>query len=241
MRWTLVTGGARGLGASICRTLASQRRALLIHYRSSKSAADLLVGECIELGAPAAAAVFGEFSSEKGVEAFAAQITSEFFEIDGLVNNVGSYLVKATSTTSLQEWHGLFQSNLFAPMLLIQRLLPAMRQRHGGAVVNIGVAGLDLVEASVQRAAYRAAKGALLLATRSLARELIAENISLNMVSPGYLIDSIDFPKSPTIGGGEGGRPAAFEEVARLVTFLLSPENRYITGQNIDVAGGAFL
>lgn len=238
MSYALVTGGAKGLGKELCLALARKGYSLLIHYFSNEEAALAIAEECKTLGSGDAFPLFGDFSSFASIEAFLEENKRALSKVDAVVNNVGNYLVKKTSSTSIEEWHAVFQSNLFNPIHLIYKLLPTIKNQGGGSIVNIGVAGLqnEPLPASCERAAYRAAKTALMMATKSFAKELASENISVNMVSPGYLESSRDFPALLPMG-----RAATHDEVARLILFLLSKENRYITGQNIEIAGGCFL
>lgn len=232
--WTLVTGGGKGLGAKICQTLAAEGRPILIHYRTSNQEAFAIRDLCRKTGSDAEC-IQGDFSSSLSVDAFIEQLLNDFPVVGTLINCVGSYQVQAPLATSDEEWRVLFQTNLHAPVALIRALLPSIKE-YQGSIINIGVAGLNHIPADIYATAYTAAKLSLWMTTRSLAKELAPVGVRVNMVSPGMLENTIDkprdFKKLPM------HRLGTLSEAARVVAFLLSDESSYITGQNIEVAGG---
>lgn len=233
MTWTLVTGGAKGLGAVICKTLANQGRDVMVHYFDNAESAQEVVRECLAAGVKADC-LQGNFATPESVKEFIRRFQLQFGTIRGLVNNVGTFALGSVSDTPTEQWLDLFQLNLHAPVELIQGLLPGLRQNRG-AIVNIGMVGVDHGYADIYCSAYSAAKAALWLSTRALARELAAAHVTVNMVSPGYLESSIVKQPAEKL---PMGREARLGEVAATVAFLLSDSATYITGQNIEVAGG---
>lgn len=230
MSWTLITGGAKKLGAEICRTLASCGYPILVHYNNSYKEALSVAESCRSFGVRAEI-IKGDFSSIEGVEAFVQQLLNEFKPVTALINNVGNYLIASSMKTTPAEWRGLFQTNLYAPFAIIHALSEQIIQSRG-SIINIGVAGLSASKADTYSTAYTLTKAALLGLTKSLAKELAPSLVRVNMVSPGILEESLDHAAIPM------HRSATFHEVARVVAFLLDKENSYITGQNIEVAGG---
>lgn len=233
MPWILVTGGARRLGAQICKTLAAKGHNVLVHYRSAEKEANALVDRCRELGVEAEV-VQGDFSTAASTQKFLANCQQTFPEISGLVHNVGCYLVKSATETSPEEWEGLFQTNLHAPFAVTRGLLPSLKR-----IVTIGVAGVGRGRADTYSTAYTLTKEALLGLTRVLAKELAPKGICVNMVSPGYLDNAVDLPDD--LANLPMGRAVETKEVADLVAYLMSDAARSITGQNIEVAGGVRL
>ncbi len=231
--WTLVTGGAKGLGAALCIALAKEKHRIAIHYRTNKEKALEVAKECRSLGTEAQV-IQGDFSSPKLVEVFAKNYLQEFSDTIHLVNNVGNYFVGSPLRTPFSEWLSLYQVNLLSPVFLSQFLADSII-RHQGQIINIGTAGLTKKIASTYATAYMMTKEGLWSFTRSLAKELAPQRVRVNMVSPGELVESVDHHSLPM------HRPAYFEEICRVVTFLLAPESSYITGQNIEVAGGLSL
>lgn len=237
MTWTLVTGGAKRLGAHICRALAQEGHSIIVHYNTSKQEASEVVAECRKLGANAEL-LQGNFSQREDLEAFADECLKRFGSIKYLVNNVGNFLIRSALETDFDSWQNLFQVNLHAPFVLTKRLMPSVIA-NSGSVVNIGYAGLEGVRGDVYCTAYTLTKTALWLLTKSLAKEVAPSQVSINMVSPGKLDIWDDLPHYSLNLPMQ--RPGTCDEVATVVAFLLKEENRYITGQNIDVAGGVKL
>jgi NAD(P)-dependent dehydrogenase (short-subunit alcohol dehydrogenase family) len=234
MAWTLVTGGGKRLGAKICYRLAKEGHNILVHYRSSQAGAHEVVEVCRGLGAQAEP-VKGDFSSGAATEAFIQTLTSSYPDIRHLINNVGNFYICSGLATPPEKWKELFQTNFHAPLMLIQALIPSIK-KHRGRIVNIGAAGAGILKADTKFTAYTQTKTALLLLTKSLARELASSRVAVNMVSPGELEISKSLPKD--LAELPMKRPGTVEEVVRVVAFLLDEKSDYITGQNIEVAGG---
>lgn len=232
MAWTLVTGGAKRLGAEICLGLAKKGYDVIVHYHTSAAEAAHVVEACRRSGVKAEK-ISGDFSSTASTERFAAECLHRFPDIANLINNVGSYQLETILQTSAVQWDTLFQTNLHAPFTLIKALAPSLI-RAQGSIINIGVAGIGHVRSQAKAGPYGIAKAGLWMLTKTLARELAPEQVRVNMVSPGMLdisidLDAVALPMS---------RPGTTEEVTNAILFLLEPANRYITGQNIEVAGG---
>lgn len=232
MTWTLVTGGAKGLGAAICQTLAKEGYPILVHYRSSKQEAEKVVAACQEYGVEAYS-IQGDFSSMESTMQFVSQCQQRYPVIHHLINNVGNDFIRSGTETTPTEWHDLFQTNVHAPFILSHAFIPSLKTCQG-SILNIGVVGINQIHASVKRTAYMATKYSLLVLTKSLAKELAPFHVRVNMVSPGYLENSVDLPLSKI----PMQRAATLEECTRVVSFLLRNENAYLTGQNIEVGGG---
>lgn len=237
MAWTLVTGAGKGLGAEIARHLARRMHNLVLHYNRSESEAIKVSEECrqnkieVEL-------IQGDFTSEETTLKFCQNYLERFEATRNLVNNVGNFLVSPPLETTLAEWVTLFQNNLFAPVAIMNALTPSLIQ-HKGAIVNVGVAGLNSQYSDNYSTAYMSAKMALWSATKGYAKDLLAKGVRVNMISPGYLENAVDLPFDPT--SLPLGRPATLAEAAYWVGELLSTQSSYITGQNIEIAGGVRL
>lgn len=233
MKWVLVTGGAKRIGAEICKTLAQEGYDVLVHYRTSKEEAHAVAQFCREKGVQAEC-LQGDFLTETSTKQFIQKL-SRFSNIHHLINNVGNYRQESLIDTSPEEWMEQFQINLHAPYACIQAVLPSLKLTQG-SIINIGTSGITFPRSSPHAPTYRATKSALLFLTKQLARELAPFQVRVNMVSPGQLEISQDKPQDlktiPML------RLGTVEEVTRVVLFLLHPDSAYITGQNIEVAGG---
>lgn len=219
----LVTGASRGLGAAIAARLAEQGAAIVKSGRTGKGGnfirADLsLPEECARL----AAAVKAEGS------------------IDILVNNAGDFRSGPVGGIDFVEGRRLFELNFWAPLQIVQALLPAFIR--GGSIVNIS--SLNTAVAQPEATLYSASKAALEMATRCLARELAPRNIRVNAVAPGPVpsrllaeaVGGADFDYMiPHIPLGRLGREA---DVAGAVAWLAGESAGWVTGQVIRVDGG---
>lgn len=234
MHWTLITGAAKRLGACLALELAKAGHHLVLHYRNSHQEMETTIRLCQKEGVEAIA-LFGDFSTPEGVQDFLTRYLTQCPDTACVIHNVGNYLVKPLLTTSLEEWQSLFQTNLTTPFQITQALIPSLKKAQG-AILHIGSAGLERRTAGVRCPVYNLTKMGLLHLSRTLAQELAPFQVRVNMVSPGQLTMSEDLPQNlSSLPMQRAGDPA---EIARAVLFLLDPANRYITGQNIEVAGG---
>lgn len=235
MKWTLVTGGSRRLGADICQELAVQGYSVLIHYRNSKDEAEDVALRCRKMGVKAEM-IYGDFSNAESTQVFAKECLMKYPDIKNLVNNVGNYLVKSAALTTPEEWNALVQTNLNTPFALCHAMIPSIKA-HRGHIINIGVVGANNIHADIKRTAYLMTKMSLCMLTKSLARELAPFGVRVNMVSPGYLEYAVDLDgaKLPM------ERAASSKDVLNAISFLMNENNSYITGQNIEVGGGVGL
>lgn len=234
MGWTLVTGGAKRLGAEICRSLAAAGKDLLIHYRESCSEAESVAAECAALGVKAEL-LKADLSSVDGVNGLVKTIKQRKWPVENLINNVGNFYKDTLLNTKAVVWYDLFQTNLHAPFLLSQGLIDSIKTQQG-SIINIGTAGALDLRADKHSSAYMITKKALYQLSKSLAREVAKDGVRVNMVSPGVLINSVSVPEDPE--SIPQARLGELREISRVVLFLLDRNNAYITGQNIEVAGG---
>ncbi|MEW9899468.1 pteridine reductase [Chitinivorax sp. PXF-14] len=235
----LVTGGAKRVGAAICRRLHAAGANLMIHYRSSGGEARALMAELNLQRANSVAIVQGDLLNVAGLPALVAQVVGSFGRLDGLVNNASSFFPTPVGDITERQWDDLIGSNVKAPLFLSQAAAGELRKTHG-AIVNI--VDIHAERPMKGHAVYNIAKAGLAGMTRSLARELAPE-IRVNGVAPGANIwpegDSVFDEVTRqrilhTIPLRRAGEP---DDIARTVKFLLD-DSPYITGQIIAVDGG---
>ena len=246
----LITGGSRGLGKNTALKLAERGIDILLTYRSGAEEAQQVVRQIEALGRRAVALRLDVADSASFV-AFAAQVKTALNEVwqrerfDYLVNNAGIGIHASFEETSEEQFDQLMNIQLKGPFFLTQKLLPLIAD--GGRIVNIstGLARFTLPG----HAAYAAMKGGIEVLTRYQAKELGPRGIAVNVVAPGAI--ETDF------GGGlvrdnaqvnshiasqtALGRVGQPDDIGGAISSLLQPENRWITGQRIEVSGGMFL
>jgi len=228
----LVTGGARRLGAQLCLKLAEAGWDLVVNYRTSEDAALALVGRLRQLGAQARA-VRADISESTDVSAMFDSLRASEGRLDLLINNVGNYEPKPLAELSIEDWDSCIAANLSGAFYCCREATPLLKS-SGGQIINLGYAGVDALVGNPDATAYQVSKSGLLVLTKSLATALAPE-VRANMLSPGQLENSIDLPQDleATLPTGRAGR---LDEVADALLWLVAAD--YVTGVNIDVAGG---
>lgn len=242
MKYILVTGASRGIGRAVCLRLARMGMPIIINYNSNTAAAQATLQEVKDLGGEAELLPF-DVSNRESVETALDQWETSHPDdyIAVLVNNAGIRRDNSMFMLSDDEWHQVIDTTLDGFFYVTRRLLKHMMpRRRGGRIVNI--ASLSGVKGIAGQTNYSAAKAALIGATKALALEVAARNITVNAVAPGFI--ATDMTSSlpvdeltKLIPVGRFGQP---EEVAALVAFLVSDEAAYITGQVVNINGGLY-
>ena len=239
-RTALVTGAARGLGNAIASELANNAN-VAINYNSSREAAERLRSD-IE-GRGGHAAIFqADVRNEQEVARLVADVSATFRPVDILVVNATG--PQPFYSIEEQTWENYLQQLEFfvkSPLLLLKQVLPAMKKQRFGRIIQIGSEAFEL--GNPRFANYVAAKGAQLGLTRSWARELAPDGITVNLVAPGWIpterhagtpIEELEAYRRlvPMQKMGEGA------DVAKMVAYLASDAAGFITGQRFSVNGG---
>jgi 3-oxoacyl-[acyl-carrier protein] reductase len=230
----VVTGGARRLGRHLCDDVAEAGYRVVVCYRHSDTEAQAVVDGITARGGRARAIRVDVAQSASVADAFRDIATREG-RVDLLINNVGNYTPQPFEAITVDGWDATLAANLSGPFYCVHAALPLMPD--GSLIVNIGMAGLDGIRANPVAADYYVSKTGLLSLTRSLAVALGPRHIRVNMVSPGQLDNSIDLPDATTLPDLVPlGRAGTLQDIAGAVRYLIGA--RYVTGANIDVAGG---
>lgn len=229
----LVTGSSRRIGRDIALRLADVIGGVAVHYRSDRRAAEPVVREIQKKG-KLGALFRADLTKEREAEALVRKVEDKFGKIDILVNNFGPILVKPWEKVSSSEWDYILRGNLMSALWCLKAVLPGMRKRKWGRVINLGYSRAEQLVAFSKITSYAIAKTGLLILTRSAAASEASSGITVNMVSPG-LIEGGALPEAKNIPAGRLGR---FEDISNAVLFLVSEEAAFITGTNLVVAGG---
>lgn len=228
----IVTGGAKGLGRDLCLRLAATGYGVLVNYLSSHGAAEGLAAE-ITAGGGMAWTCQADVAQACEVDEIFATADATGLPLALVINNVGIYNPVPLRRIDGAAWERTIATNLNGAFHVCRAALG--RLGRGGQIVNIGVAGNQLNRAEAFATDYYISKAGLLQLTRALAAEYAPDGIRLNMVSPGQLDNSIG-----EVGGAPGrvplGRDGSFADVWQAVEYLLGAP--YVTGANIEVAGG---
>ncbi len=240
-RVALVTGAGRGLGAEIARTLAAAGMAVAVNDMTESAEATAVV-EQIRAAGGTAELVAGDVTDETAVAALVRQTEDRLGAVDVLVPNATGPQPAASVEELTWELHlGQLLFFVKSPTLLVQAVLPGMKDAGRGRIINIGS---DLFErAAPGMSAYSAAKGAMLGLTRTWARELGLHGITVNLVAPGWIPverhhgtpEQVRADYRRDVPLRRFGEPA---EVAAVVAFLASDAAAFVTGERIAVNGG---
>ena len=235
----LVTGGAKRVGAAICRRLHAAGASLLLHYRSSAIEARALQVELNAQRADSVALAQADLLKVANCTQLVKAVLKHFDRLDALVNNASSFYPSPVGEITEQAWDDLVGTNLKAPLFLAQAAAVELRKNHG-CIVNMIDVHADLPMRN--HAVYTAAKGGLAALTRALARDLGPE-VRVNGIAPGTILWPDDetwrdeVSRQRIINQTALKRIGEPDDIARTVQFLLA-DAPYITGQVIAVDGG---
>lgn len=235
-RAAVVTGGSRGIGAAICRRLASDGWSVHVIFRSAEDAAKQVVHD-IECSGGKAVTHRADVSNEKEVQAVVEDILGQSDGIHVLVNNAGITDDRLLAMTTLEQWQRVLKVNLDGPFLMCRAVVPVMLDQSWGRIINISSNSVRIPGAG--QTAYTASKGGLEALTRGLAMEVGRKGIRVNTVAPGRVKTDMTNPVVTQLGGDSAGlRWGVPDDISGIVSFLASDEADYIQGQTITVDGG---
>jgi NAD(P)-dependent dehydrogenase (short-subunit alcohol dehydrogenase family) len=237
----VVTGGAQGIGHAIATGLAEEGARIVI--------ADLKGADEAAAGFPDGVGITADVSSEEDVERLAAEAVERCGGVDVLVNNAGLYAslaMRPFGEIPLEEWRRVMDVNVASMFLMCRALVPRMRERVGGAIVNISSGtpfrGVPFL------LHYVTSKGAIVAFTRALAKELGHEGIRVNCVAPGFTMSAgveanpevVEKLRDVSVAARTIQRDQVPEDVVGAVVFLAGPDAAFVTGQTMVIDGGQY-
>ena len=235
----LITGGAKRVGAAICRRLHAAGARLMLHYRASAGEARLLQAELNGVRADSVALIQADLLDLAKLPSLVDQTVMRFGRLDALVNNASSFFSTPMGDIQPAQWDDLMGTNVRAPLFLSQAAAAPLRKTQG-AIVNIG--DIHAERPLRNYVVYSIAKAALTGLTRSLAREL-APDVRVNAIAPGPILwpegdESFDeVSRQRIISHTPLKREGTPDDIARAALFLIA-EAPYVTGETINVDGG---
>jgi 3-oxoacyl-[acyl-carrier protein] reductase len=229
----LVTGGSRGIGAAIAAALAEAGAAVAVNYRERADEADAVAAKIKDIGGRAMT-IAADVSQAAAVAKMVDHVASALGPIDILVNNAGTAMVRGIDDLTESDFDQTIAVNLKSAFLCTQAVLPAMRAKKWGRIVNIssgaargpGAIGVH----------YNASKAGMEGLTRGYAARLVKEGITVNAVAPSLIETDMMRGRSDLARNIPLGRMGHPKEVAQAVLMVL--ENDYMTGQTIALNGG---
>ena len=243
----VVTGGGQGIGRATCLRFGEEGASVVIAERDA-AAGQKVAAEIKAAGGKALAAATN-VADEASIQTMVAAAVRELGGIDILVNNAAVFVLRGIEAT-VEEWRQILDVNVIGVALAAKHVVPEMRKRGGGAIVNLG--SISSFIAQPQFVTYNATKGAIANMTRCMAMDLAPDKIRVNAVCPGTVWTQIVESRAREVGLDRAAadlhpdygkshmieRCAEPVEIANAILFLASEEASFITAENLMVDGG---
>ncbi len=236
----LITGAARGIGASCARLFAKNGYRVAINYFKSKMKAEALLKKIKQTGG-FSEIFYADISNCDDVKKMREEVENRLGSPDILINNAGISEQKLFTDITLEEWDRMFRVNAKGVFICCKEFLPSMIRKKQGRIINISsIWGILGGSCEVH---YSASKAAVIGLSKALAKEVALSNITVNCIAPGVIsTDMMKIHSKETIKLLEQeiacGRLGKAEDVANAALFLASEGASYITGQVLNVDGG---
>lgn len=242
MKTVLITGSSRGIGAAIAQRLNNEYK-IIINYNNSKDKALKLL-ENLRKTNPNVIAVKADVSKEEDVNMLFDLAEKNFSHVDILINNAGISHFSQIQDIEFETWKKVISSNLNSVFLSSKRAIPNMIKNNYGVIINMSSIWGDF--GASMEALYSTSKGAINTFTKALSKELAPSGIRVNAVAPGIVDTDMmrndfsyqeleELKKEVSVN-----RFAKPEEIADLISYLISDQASYITGDIIHINGGFF-
>jgi len=242
MKCALVTGGSRGIGSAICQKLAIDTDYhILINYQSNKEAAEETLKKVVENGNTGEIIQFNVSNSEEAKAALTQwEEANPAAIVEVIVNNAGITRDGLFMWMNHDDWSQVINTSLNGFYNVTNFFIQKMLRNKYGRIVNL--ASVSGVKGTPGQTNYSAAKGALVGVTKALAQEVAKRNITVNAVAPGFIKSDMtsQLDEKELIKMVPANRFGEAEEVADLVSFLVSKKSSYITGEIININGGIY-
>jgi len=241
----LVTGSGRGLGRALACAAGVEKARVVVNARRDQKAAEAVAAEVQKAGGEGLA-VRADVTDFEEATGLVERALAKWGRIDVLVNTVGRFHWNPLVEMDPPEWRRIVATNLDSVFHMCRLVVPHMRERRFGRIVNLAAVGAALSQGEPQLSAYAAAKAGVVALSRALALEEARCGITVNVVAPGLLKDesgdkaaqAADAVLGERVPVGHTGDAA---DVVRAVLFFASPAADFVTGQVVEVAGGARL
>jgi len=242
MKCALVTGGSRGIGSAICQKLAAETDYhILINYQSNQAAAEQTLEAVKKAGGTGEIIAFNVSDADAVMQALTQwQDANPEAIVEAIVNNAGITKDGLFMWMSHEDWSSVINTSLNGFFNVTNFFIQKMLRNKYGRIVNmVSVSG---VKGTAGQTNYSAAKGAVVAATKALAQEVAKRNITVNAVAPGFIRSDMtaDLDEKELSRMIPANRFGEVEEVADLVSFLVSRKSSYITGEIININGGIY-
>lgn len=243
----LVTGASSGIGSAIAKLLAEAGAKVAVNYNRSRQEAEETVAAIRSTGG-IAQAFQADVTNVAQIEAMLKEIESSFGTVDILVNNAGHMLKRQLNADMTEElYHQVMDLNVKSTVFMCKAVLPGMYAKGRGCIVNMASVAAHNGGGGGS-SVYAASKAAVIAYSKGLAKEAASKGIRVNTVSPGFIgntrfhaqLTSAE-AKAATIAGTPLGRQGEPEDVAGAVLYLASDLSSYITGETIEINGGALM